>query len=390
MLWAAIAILALAYIFIHFESISIREFYAEIYRSKMLTTKEYMRRVTSDVYVAVTNNIYYLEHSLDNPDGHKLTMERIVKSGTRVRSCGISFIKDNYYPQKESHFCPFAWRNVANPDIVYSQDMGDADLDYFNADWFLDIIKSDSAQWSEPFYDGYDEQTSLSAYMVPIHDQQGRVVAVLGADISLDWLAGKLIEADSTINKEPMLMASLFNIKPHSFLINHDGTFLTHSDEGNIMKGNFYSQLASCDGNDAETLIGHLKAGNEPEGKSTPRYMVNGEECFLFYTPVKYTKWMMVSVLPCRAIDTLGYIHAGTTLLICLLAILLIVTVAYYAIKGATAPMRQLTRITDDIAKGQFDTPLPELKHNDEVGRLRDSIQEMQFTLSNYADNSRN
>ena len=212
MLWVAIVTLGLAYLLFHFEGNSVRDFYAEIYRNKMLTTNEYMRRVISDVYVAVTNNIYYLEHSLDNPDGHKLTMERIVKSGTRVRSCGISFIKDYYYPQKESHFCPFAWRNVANPDIVYSQDMGDADLDYFDADWFLDVIKSDSAYWSEPFYDGYDEKTSLSAYMVPIHDQEGRVVAVLGADISLDWLANKLIEADSTFNKESMLMASLFNM----------------------------------------------------------------------------------------------------------------------------------------------------------------------------------
>ena len=390
LLWVAIVTLGLAYLLFHFEGNSVRDFYAEIYRNKMLTTNEYMRRVISDVYVAVTNNIYYLEHSLDNPDGHKLTMERIVKSGTRVRSCGISFIKDYYYPQKESHFCPFAWRNVANPDIVYSQDMGDADLDYFDADWFLDVIKSDSAYWSEPFYDGYDEKTSLSAYMVPIHDQEGRVVAALGADISLDWLANKLIEADSTFNKESMLMASLFNMKSHSFLINHDGTFLTHTDEGTIMKGNFYSQLASCDGNDIEAIIGNIRAGKEPEGKSAPRCMVNGEECFLFYTPVKYTKWMMVSVVPCHAIDVLGYINAGTTLLIFLLAILLIVTVAHYSIKGATAPIRQLTRVTDDIAKGQFSTPVPEMKHNDELSQLRDSIHEMQFTLSNYADNTRN
>ena len=105
----------------------------------MHVTNEYTRRVISDVYVAVTNNIYYLEQNLDNPDYHKGVMERIVKSGTRVRSCGISFVKDYYYPQKEHRFCPFAWRNVANPEVIWSENMGDADLDYLDADWFTSV-----------------------------------------------------------------------------------------------------------------------------------------------------------------------------------------------------------------------------------------------------------
>ena len=382
-------VLGLTYLLFYLEGNSIREFYSEIYHNKMLITNEYTRRVISDVYVAVTNNIYYLEQTLDKPDVHKLTMERIVKSGTRVRSCGISFIEDYYYPQKEHHFCPFAWRNVAKPGVVYSQDMGDADLDYFNADWFLDVLHSDSAQWSEPFYDGYDNKTTLSAYMVPVHDKEGRVVAVLGADVSLDWLANKLIEADSTFNKESMYMASKLSIKPTSFIINHDGTFLTHSDESCIMNGNFYDQLEPYDGSNVEELVKKMRAGIEPEGRSSGRFLVNGEECLLFYMPVKYTKWLMVSVVPCRAIDILGYINAGTMLLIILLAMSFLVIVTYYYMKNAIEPLNQLIRVTDDIAKDRFDTPVPELKHNDEIGQLCDSVEEMQFLLSNHESDAK-
>ena len=126
-----------------------REFYTESYHNKMLVTYEYTRRVLSDVYVAVTNNIYYVEQHLDDSEYPKGVMERIVHNGTRVRSCGISFIEDYYYPERGHRFCPFAWRNSANPDIIYSENMGDADLDYLVADWFLDVIKADTAVWSD-------------------------------------------------------------------------------------------------------------------------------------------------------------------------------------------------------------------------------------------------
>jgi len=376
LLWGIFIVIGLSCLLFHLEGNAVRKYYSEIYRSKMLITNEYTRRVISDVYVAVTNNIYYLEHTLDKPDAHKNTMERIVRSGTRVRSCGISFIED-YYPQKERHFCPFAWRNVAHPDVIYSQDMGDADLDYLNAGWFLDVVKSDSARWSEPFYDGYDNKTALSAYMAPIHDQEGRVVAVLGADVSLDWLTNKL--------NETVLMASQYKMQSHSYIIYNDGTFLTNDEESSIMKGNFFSQLESCDGGNAEELVARMQAGEESDGSSSGRFMVNGEECFVFYTPVKYTNWLLVSVVPCRPIDILGWLNAGIIIIVVLLAMLLLAYVGYCYMKSAIEPVKQLTRLTDDITKGNYATPVPELRHNDEICQLRDSIEEMQYKLSNCA-----
>ena len=170
LVWMMIIIMIISYVLFYLEARATRQFYSEIYHNKMLVTNEYTRRVISDVYVAVTNNLYYLEHSLDKPDSLRVTMERIVESGTRVRSCGVSFI-ENYYPQKGQQYCPYAWRDAAFPDSVHSQDKSDIGRDYLHADWFLSVLRSDSAQWSAPFYDHYDDRTTLSAYMVPIHDQ---------------------------------------------------------------------------------------------------------------------------------------------------------------------------------------------------------------------------
>ena len=151
LIWMTIIVIIISYVLFYLEAQATRQFYSEIYHNKMLVTNEYTRRVISDVYVAVTNNLYYLEHSLDKPDNHRVTMEQIVKSGTRVRSCGVSFI-ENYYPQKGQQYCPYAWRDAANPDSVHSQDKSDTGRDYLHADWFQGVLRSDSAQWSAPRY----------------------------------------------------------------------------------------------------------------------------------------------------------------------------------------------------------------------------------------------
>jgi HAMP domain-containing protein len=388
LIWVIIVTLCLSYVILRSEKQATTLFYSEIFHNKMLITNEYIRRVISDVYVAATNNIYYIEHNLDNPDCHKETMERIVKSGTRVRSCGISFIED-YYPEKGHRYCPFAWRNAADPDIIYSQDMGDADLDYLTADWFLEVVNSDSAQWSEPFYDGYDEKTTLSAYEVPIHDETGRVVAVLGADVSLDWLTYKLNETDTTINKSMMIMASIFEMKSNNFIINHDGSYITNPDGKRILEDNFFNHLETIDGMEAEEMINRLKNGIETEDRSPERYLIDGEECYLFYTPIKYTQWVLVSVVPCRAVDIQSQLNAATLLFIFLLGMLLIILVGYYYIKNGIYPLKQLTKVANDIAKGKFDTSMPEMKYKDEISQLRDSIEEMQYRLSNKANHGR-
>lgn len=387
LMWVIIICLVISYIILRSERQATSLFYSEIFHNKMLITNEYIRRVISDVYVAVTNNIYFIEHNLDNPDCHKETMERIVKSGTRVRSCGISFIEDFYYPRKEHRFCPFAWRNAANPDEIFSQEMGDADLDYLTADWFLDVVKSDSAQWSEPFYDGYDEKTTLSAYEVPIHDQTGRVVAVLGADISLDWLTNKLNETDTTINKSVMMMAGIFEMKSSSFIINHDGSYITNPEGKRILKDNFFNHLKNDDGTDAEILINRMKNGIASEDRGQEKFLVDGEECYLFYNPIKYTQWILVSVVPCRAVDILSQLNAAGLLFIFVLAMLLIIFVGYYYIKNGIYPLKQLTTVANDIAEGKFDTPMPEMDHSDEISLLRDAIEEMRYRISNHTDN---
>ena len=54
--------------------------------------------------------------------------------------------------------------------------------------------------------------------------------------------------------------------------------------------------------------------------------------------------------------------------------------------RRAARPLKYLTTSAEEIAKGNFNTPLPEIKQNDEIRLLRDSFEDMQHSLSSYID----
>ena len=53
-------------------------------------------------------------------------------------------------------------------------------------------------------------------------------------------------------------------------------------------------------------------------------------------------------------------------------------------IRKTIRPLRQLAVSAEEVARGNFDAPLPEIKHNDEIRQLRDSFGDMQQSLSKY------
>ena len=97
----------------------------------------------------------------------------------------------------------------------------------------------------------------------------------------------------------------------------------------------------------------------------------------------------MVTVVPFHAIDVLGILNGGVMFLIVILALLAIVVAAYYYIRNGMEPLRHLTKSVNDMAEGKYDTPMPVVKYNDEIAELRDSIEKIQYSISNYADDAK-
>ena len=375
---------------------------ASLHKSSLSTTNANVRWMLSQVSTSTRNRVNEIEGSLAQPDRLVGIMSELVSQNPMVRSCGISFVAD-YYPQKGHWFCPYAVRG--DDDKIEERIIGSASHDYLEADWFLEALKADSCYWSKPFFDSSDSITPLVSYMVPIHNKQGKTVAILGADLPLNWISEKMfgvhysdsdsIEIRLVGNKEAS-DGSLVNIDwrgiTKKFIIDKSGAFVAHPNKGFIIKQNYF-ELAKTTSDTIDDYIGHqMVAGKMGSYTNEKGIMIKSFSCFdsdlfpvyMFYEPIEDTGWSMASVVPNIMVDAIA-IGMGVGMIV-LIAIALLVTriVGRIIIKRATKPMTQLATSANEVAKGNFEAPLPDIKHNDEIRLLRDSFEGMQHSLTRY------
>ena len=374
---------ALAIFIYYITGMVLLETEASTIKNSMKSAERNISDMMSDVMVATDNNVFDIERNLSKPDEIQAIVERIVKQNKHIRSCGISFI-ENYYPSKGRQFCPYAWRNDSSE--IQVQRLGDVVNDYLNSKWFKEALAKDSAYWSAPFVDGHDGKTPLVAFLLPIHDQQGRIVAVMGADLSLDFMTEFLEEQDS-LTEDAMWVAPS-EIPLRSYILSHDGTYLTHPESWHIMKGNFFLHVKDYDGEEgtAKNAIKEMKEKKVSSSETDYMMMINRTPSYLFYAPVKGTDWILVVAAPRVVLGLMGLVVGLFMLVVVLVIIQVTFLVCRFVIKRSAKPLKVLADAADMVAQGHFDTQLPSIKYNDEIHQLRDSFENMQQSLATYVE----
>ena len=81
-------------------------------------------------------------------------------------------------------------------------------------------------------------------------------------------------------------------------------------------------------------LIEQMKSGETSIDEGQERYLFNGEECYLFYSPIKYTDWMLVTVVPCKMIDIRAMMFGLRMIGIVALLLLIMIALTYYTIRS--------------------------------------------------------
>lgn len=396
--WITLAIVVVmmltAYPVSHFTKDVVVWFFSLTIDGTSHVTKEYTKRALSDVHVAVVNNVYDIEENLDNPDKLYDIMERMVRLNKRMRSCGISFVK-GYYPQKGRWYCPYACKEN---DSVMVRNMGDAKHDYLNAEWFQEALLADSVYWSKPFMDGYQSKVPLVACLYPIHNRQGKTVAVLGADISLEWLTAKLLEQDkeyddslsleSSLKREDGRVPSRFKhffknfSSMQSWVVNREGLFVAHGNSSYVLKENLYDHLTAEKDGYVDKLRERLANSHED---SFEKLILDDVPSYLYFTPVKHTDWLIVTQVPVSFVDLISFVFILVLLFLMGLSLPLVLLACRFAVKSTVKPLIQLAAAVDTMGKGHFSmVKLPELKSRDEVHHLRDAFDDMQHSLQQY------
>ena len=349
---------------------------------------ESVRRILSDIYVASVNTAPMIEEHLNQPDQLQDIMERMVELNPYLRSCGISFI-ENYYPQKGRWYCPYAVRN--EDGSIEKRTIADAKHDYLKQEWFTQTLAQDSAQWSKPFFDDGNQEMPLVSYLIPIHDKQGRTVAVLGADLSLNWLSEKLCEgvliSYNSFNEDND--DDDFNDKEHIyfFIIDKEGNYIAHPDHKRVIKANYFAEARAASDSIAEYVGRQMTdrvQGQYNKEDNGNNLVINGQNSFIYYMPIKHIDWSIAFVIPTFMIQVILGIIGVVLMFLITLGLMIIFIVGHIVIKRSTLPIKLLSWAAGEIAKGQFNTPLPRVDSHDEIHLLRDSFERMQHSLTQY------
>ena len=366
----------------------------EVFRD--LINERIQGRINGIAAVAA-NHVSDVEDNLNHPERFGAMVEEILRDNPTINSCGISFI-ENYFPQKGRCFCPYAVRTDSTTIQVMPD--GIPGRNYLDEEWFVNGIKGDSCFWSDPFYVHNDSgNILLLAYMSPVCDPQGRVVAILGIDIPLQWLTEEKDKMMDDIIAQELYYGSsseeedqeeknrhhLRFPKPYSFIVGKDGDYLSHPDTLRINTSYFTCQQ----GDTAAISIGRkmvsgAKGYYAVDGDDYSECSIDSTTSYVFYAPIEGTDWSLALVVPSNGIHFVGTTIGIVMLVIIAIGLLLTFLVGYFTIRSATMPLRSLAATADEVAKGNFNIPLKPVKQNNEIRQLRDSFVDMQHSLTNY------
>jgi sigma-B regulation protein RsbU (phosphoserine phosphatase) len=280
-------------------------------------------------------------------------------------------------------FEPYASQR-ADGRIETSQ-IGSASHDYFQAEWFIKGLEDGGGYWSEPYYDDMGAKEILCSYVLPVRENHdGRVVGVFCADMSLKGLTERVKEFNLGAIRHKTFSSIDFvvgDIKPaYCFLLSRNGDYLVHPDPSRILHDNYFNHTDASGGYSYEEIGQNMLSGKT--GSNSAR--VDGVSSQVFYAPLEHTGWSGAVVVSKASIATPGLALGLMILFFQMIGLIVTVLFFRWSIRRITRPIQCLVRSTEEVAKGNFDTQLPELSHYDEIHQLRDSFENMQHSLTTY------
>ena len=305
--------------------ISVREYMLEEaqqrYMGILFRMHEEFRRRLSDVYVAVKNNVHDIERDIDEPEKMYEHVERIMRLNPTISSSALMFSHD-YYPELGEYFVPMGTRDsTGRIEVSRSESI----VDYQQAPWYCKGLEADSGAWMGTLFDRHDVSESFrrrlpAMYATPIHDREGKSVAMLCVELSLKSMQRKVIEDIEEINEK---FEKGRRYKSYCFVIDSEGTYVIHPDKERMLT----------------ELDNRMVAQAMKEKKGKAMIEVDGVPSWIYYRSIKYTDWTIVIVVPKDILFYNGRMLNTLILLVVIIALIAIYLICRRMISKITTPV---------------------------------------------------
>ena len=319
---------------------------------------------------AVFNNRIDVEANMDSPEQIFDALDQILQVNHNLAGCFVA-LEPEYFKDQGRWFEAYVYHSDSTH--IGRQQIGSAQHDYFNGAWYqqgFSLERNDNGYLTDLYYDNTVNSGMFCSYVVPIFNRQGRKVGVYGVDLSLDWVNMAIQETLRSVKKEFLVdTESSSNIDDEIYfsiqIVDRKGNRIAGSDslDISILKG------------EQETVNGELDMKSL---KGTP-YYINTKQ-------LGQTGWTLVVFQHRELVFYWGVVLALFIVLCMGIGAIIIFFFTRRSIRRATKPLGFLSESAQEVAKGNFDAPLPTFKHNDEVAQMRDSFGTMQQSLKQYVE----
>lgn len=355
--------------------------------SRMEIANQHINSVLTGAENAVNNTIPEVEWFLNQPDQLYNVTREMVARNSDIIGAAIAF-EPNYYPSKGEYFSPYAYRGF---DTIYTKQLGSAEYDYHYMDWYQIPKLLNKNYWSEPYYDQGGGEQLMATYSHPLYDKNGKMYAIMTADVSLSWLTDLMRQNDIDFNmrlevdnmedtvdlSNKPIPDDFFYSHAYSFIIGRGSTYITHPDRSRILNDTYFTYSLET----ADTLDDYI--GYEMLAGKSGINTINRDDTdyTIIYNPIERTGWAMATVIPSNILNQRSRIVGAIIIFFMLVGMLILFFVCRSTMKRLTKPLNRFAKSADAIANGEIDTPLPVIKTKDEMMHLRTSFESMQKSL---------
>ncbi len=156
--------------------------------SELMAKMNLINNTLNSTEQTLQEHMWDIRQNLKNADSMMNVTRRMIESNQNIIGGCIAFVP-YYYKEKGELYEPYAYRSG---DKILTEQIANKNHDYTKNPSFLQAWHENSDLWSDPYEYKSDSIIYLSTYSHPLTDDQGKVVGVLGLDLSLDWLADTL------------------------------------------------------------------------------------------------------------------------------------------------------------------------------------------------------
>ena len=327
-----------------------------------------IRTVLSPVEAVVRNLTGTVERfSLEGDDLFK-AVRGVVEDNPDIFGSAVA-MEPGALPGAPDCFAPYAYRDSGR---ILTTFLDCGSYRYVERDWYRIPRLLERAVWSEPYFDEGGGDILMSTYSVPLYrDIQGRrrFAGIVTSDISLAWLQ----ELVSSIRVER---------SGYAFLLSAKGTLLTHPISDLVMNKTMFG-MARLEGDPRVVAVGQAMVRGE-HGFVPWVSLSTQDEGWLGFAPVEVGGWSLGVFFPEKELMESVNRLTRNALLLGSGGFLALLGIVFLAAHSMTRPLRELAQSTVEIAEGNLDAVLPEVRSLDEIGRLTRAFEHMTQALKEH------